>query len=236
MPARLLALALITLAVGSTFAPALDFAFLNWDDDAVIVRNAALGGPDVVRWAFTTTHMEHYQPASWLVWAGVKRTAGATPAAFHGANLAAHIACALLVFAVTLDLMRRMSPAVPVARRELTALAAALLYALHPLRVEVVAWVSAFPYALALALSLLALLAWLRTTGGAPARWWVAAFLLYVASLAARPVALGVPLVLIVIDGAVLGRRPRASVARVWPFAVVAAIAAVVGGLHERLA
>ena len=77
-PARLLALALIALAVGSTFAPALDFAFLNWDDDAVIVRNAALDGPDVVRWAFTTTHMEHYQPASWLVWAGVKRAAGAT--------------------------------------------------------------------------------------------------------------------------------------------------------------
>ena len=244
---RIAALLLTAALVVWTFAPALDFAFLNWDDDAVIVRNAALDGSDVVRWAFTTTYMEHYQPVSWLVWAAVKRTSGASPAAFHSANLVAHVVCALLVFVVTAALLRRVATAMTGLPIDLTALAAALLYALHPLRVEVVAWISALPYTLALAFALLAVLAWLRTMGPRASRWWIAALILYVVSLAARPVALGLPLVLIVLDIGVL-KRPRAleaqrrkeasywpalraSLRRVWPFAAVAAAAAIAEGM-----
>src|SRR5262245_60794487 len=99
---RLAACMVIVAAVWWTFAPVREFAFLNWDDDAVVAGNGALDRPDVVQWAFTTTHMQHYQPVSWLVWAAIKHSAGATPAAFHTANLIAHIACALLVFIVSL--------------------------------------------------------------------------------------------------------------------------------------
>lgn len=223
---RIAALVVIALAIGWTFAPARDFAFLNWDDDAVIVRNAALDAPDIGRWAFTTTYMEHYQPLSWLVWAAIKRHAGSSPVAFHTANLITHGLCALLIFAAALALTRVTLPGVTATERLASALAAALLWALHPLRVEVVAWVSAFPYALALAFALLSLIAWLAAAESRATIWWTTAFVLFMLSLLARPIALGLPLVLFVIDTKALGRRLDASVARVWPFTAAAVAAA----------
>jgi Flp pilus assembly protein TadD len=228
---RLAALVLITLAVTWTFAPAREFAFLNWDDEAVIAGNAALDSPRVVQWAFTTTYMEHYQPLSWLVWAAIKRIAGASPAAFHDANILVHLLCAVLLFAAALTLLRRAAPDVPAVARDAAAAVAALLYAVHPLRVEVVAWVSAFPYALALALVSCSLLAWLRTTSPPKTRWWIAALLLYVASLLARPIALGFPVVLVAIDTTLLARTLRSSLARVWPFTIAALGAGLIEGL-----
>lgn len=221
-------LTMVAVLVAVTFSPVLDFAFLNWDDTAVVTENARLTGPGVIPWAFTTTDLEHYQPGSWLVWSAVARTAGVKASAFHAANLIAHIACVALVFVLTVELMRRALPAASDRRRLLTAAAAALIYGVHPLRVEVVAWISALPYALALLLSLLALLAWLRTTSQASAAWWCAALVLFLASLAARPVALGLPLVLVILDARLFAQPASAIVRRVWPFVLMAAMAAMV--------
>ena len=215
-------LALVALVTAATFLPVLEFGFLNWDDDAVITTNKALDSPGVVRWAFTTTHMEHYQPLSWLVWAGIKRSAGPAPSAFHAANLIAHVFCAVLLLVTARALLQRASSGTPVFQRDAIAAAAALLYAVHPLRAEVVAWVSALPYSLALALALLSVQAWLRTSSRQGTAWWIAALLLYIASLLARPAALGYPIVLVAIDVGVFSRSLRTSVSRVWPFALAA--------------
>jgi Flp pilus assembly protein TadD len=243
MVLRVAWLALVAVVVAWTYAPAREFAFLNWDDDAVIVRNASLDGPGAMRWAFTTTYMEHYQPLSWLMWAAIKRGAGATPQAFHTANLISHVVCALLVFALTIAVLRRTVADLSAVQIDLVALAAALLWAAHPLRVEVVAWVSAFPYAVSLALTILAALAWLRLPTTVPdggsgrgfsptvAPWWLAAFLLFLLSLLARPIALGLPIVLVALDVGLFRRSLWSSVTRVWPFAAVAAIAAGVEAL-----
>ena len=228
---RLAACMVIVAAVTWTFSPVREFAFLNWDDDAVIVNNAALDDPGALRWAFTTTYMEHYQPLSWLAWVGIKRTTGATASAFHTANLAVHVVCAALVFMVALAVLRRAQPVMPAGVHEALASAAALFYAVHPLRVEVVAWSSALPYALALALALLSALAWLQTRPTPAASWWMGSFALYVLSLVARPIALGLPLVFLVIDYRLLDRSLRATLRRIAPFAAVAIIAAIVEGV-----
>jgi len=110
--------------------------------------------------------------------------------------------------------------------RNAAAVAAALLFGLHPLRVEVVAWISAMPYALALAFLLASLLAYLRTAARTPAGRPVAALVLYAASLAARPVALGFPAVLVVLDVWLFKRRTRTSLSPAWPFGVIAVAAA----------
>src|SRR4030095_7464297 len=89
---------LVCAAVAAVFSPAFGFPFLNWDDQDVFARNAALSAPDFLRWAFTTTYMEHYQPLAWLVWGTLARMAGLTPFAVHTLNIMLHVACALLVF------------------------------------------------------------------------------------------------------------------------------------------
>jgi tetratricopeptide (TPR) repeat protein len=224
--ARLTALAAMTAAVAWTYFPAAGFAFLNWDDQSVILRNPSLAFPGVAKWAVTTTYMEHYQPLSWLAWAAVKARFGLDAAAFHGANIAAHAVCVLLVYATARVVLAHTAPEASAALRLGAAIAAGLLFGLHPLRVEVVAWISAMPYALALAFLLASLVAYLRTAARTPARLPVAALTLYAASLAARPVALGFPLVLVVLDLWLLERRPRASLSTAWPFVVLAVAAA----------
>ena len=216
----------ILAAVLWTYALAAGFAFLNWDDQAAILQNPSLDLPGAATWAFTTTYMEHYQPLSWLAWAAIKGGFGLDATAFHVANVVAHIVCVLLVWAVTRRLLALALADMARPWHEATAVAAALLYGLHPLRVEVVAWISALPYALALALLLASLLAYLRTAAHAPAHWPFAALALYGASLGARPIALGFPIVLLVVDTWLLKRLPRAVAATVWPFAILAVVAA----------
>lgn len=230
MVLRLAALTAIAVAVVWTFSPVARFAFLNWDDGTVLVQNPALAFPGVVAWAFTTTFMEHYQPLSWLVWAAIKAAFGLDPRTFHLTNVVVHIACVLLVWVAGRLVLGRVVPDLAPRTRETTAMAAAVLFGLHPLRVEVVAWLSALPYALALAFVLASLAAYLHASGR-HAVWWVAALVLYAASLASRPVALGFPIVLVVLDAWGRSRAARASLARTWPFAGLALAAAGVESL-----
>lgn len=252
---RLLLIVAIAAAVGVTYQPAAGFAFLNWDDHRVIVDNAALAQPGVARWAFTTTYMEHYQPVSWLLWAALRGTAAPDPARYHTVNIVLHALATLLVFAVArrlFDVGHRGQSPPPIDPGErspqrrassppklglssssdvsgrvagIAAAGAALLYGLHPLRVEVVAWVSAMPYALATSLALAAVLAWLRTAAGLSRLSWIA-LLLFALSLLCRPLALGVPIVLVILDVWLFTRPLRASLVRAMPFFVVAAAAA----------
>ena len=235
MAARVVALVVMIAAVAWTYLPVAGFAFLNWDDQSVILQNQSLDFPGAATWAFTTMSMEHYQPVSWLAWAALNARFGLNPAAFHTANVLAHIVCALLVWAVSRRVFARFAPPLPAFWHDWAALAAALLFGLHPLRVEPVAWISAMPYTLALALMLASLLAYLGGPADAghhiktrPTTWWVASLVLYAASLGARAVALGFPVVILIVDATLFKRGPRAMVARVWPFAVLAIAATVV--------
>ncbi len=226
MIGRLSALAAMVAAVAWTYFPAAGFAFLNWDDQSVILRNPSLAFPGSASWAFTTTYMEHYQPLSWLAWAAIKAGFGSDASAFHVVNIAAHVVCVVLVYAAARVVLARAVPEASGTLRSAAAVAGALLFGLHPLRVEVVAWISAMPYALALVFLLASLLAYLRTATRTPASRPVTALALYAASLAARPVALGFPVVLVVLDVWLFKRRTRTSLFRAWPFAVLAVAAA----------
>src|SRR5882724_10957083 len=163
-------LALITLAA---FAPVVRNEFVNWDDPTVLLNNPRLSAPDVLEWAFTTRLIGHYQPLAWLAWSAVKSTFGLTAAAFHGLSLLGHLANAMLVYVLALRLvytspLERESGGVT-SHGRIGALAAAVVFAVHPLRVEPVAWASAFPYVLSLTLLLLAFLSYLNYARVEPA-------------------------------------------------------------------
>lgn len=226
--------ALVLLATLVVFAPVPDHGFLNWDDPDALIRNPALDEPGTLVWAFRTTHMSHYQPLAWLAWSAGRRLLGADARAHHLMSLALHAVNALLVLVVAAWLVRRGGFAGGSAWG--LGAVAALLFALHPLRVEPVAWASALPYLLALALLLVCMLAYLRHLEAARPRWWlVLALLAYAASLLARPIGLGLPLVLLLLDVDVgrlaLDRAPgalRRPLLEKLPFAALAVAAALV--------
>lgn len=215
-------------AVCLTFWPVTDYGFLNWDDPAALAHNPELDGADVARWAFTTRHLSHYQPLSWLVWRGLRVAFGASAQVHHTSSVLGHALNAALAFL----LGRRLFGLAGFGGRSRAGAAgvAALLFANHPLRVEVVAWASAFPYVLALAFLLLSVLFHLRDDAAAGGRTLSLALALvtYAASLLSRPLALGFPAVLLALDLAL--RRPlQRSLLEKVPFALLA----LAGGVLE---
>jgi len=196
------ALFAVLAAVFLVFRGVSNHAFLNWDDADVLVNNARLAEPGVVGWAFTTGFVGHYQPLAWLAWALIRRVLGIDPSAYHQLSLAFHLLNTGLVFWLA---ARLSAVAGGGAAARIAAPFAALVFGLHPLRVEPVAWASAFPYLLALAPLLGCVLAYLRFTSSAGPRWFLAACGLYAVSILVRPAAPGLALVLLALD-AWLGR------------------------------
>jgi protein O-mannosyl-transferase len=230
------ALAGVLVVTVLAFSRVLQNDFVNWDDPASILNNQQLGAPGVVRWAFTTTFIEHYQPLAWLAWSAVKTWFGLSAVVFHGASLAGHVVNSLLLYLVVLRLTSLGG--LEVRSRGIAALTASAVFAIHPLRVEAVAWASAFPYVLSLGALLLAFLAYLNYVGAAQTHpgdrarsggWLIVSICLYAASLLCRANAIGFPLVLLLVDVYPLGRRVRQIVLlEKLPFLLLAIAAAVV--------
>ena len=183
--------ALCAVIILLAFSATVTYPFLNWDDQDVFLRNGAFAAPGFVRWAFTTTYMEHYQPLAWLVWGALAQLSTLTSTAAHALTVGLHAFAAALVFV----LARRLGLG------EGTAFVGALLFGLHPLRVEVVAWASAMPYALALVFALLSTLAFLDSRTHRRHRGLFAlSLMLFALSLLARPIALGLPAAFLALD------------------------------------
>lgn len=190
-----LAVFLLTVAV---FLPVIRGEFLHWDDDTNILENPHLEGPvwQVIRWSFTDTgHDMRYPPLCRLAWAALAGSFGFNPFYFHLAVLLFHAVNAGLVF----FLIRRLL-VLSVTKAKTSSIAftmsaalAAAVWALHPLRVETTAWAVELTFVQPLFFFLLSLLAYLGANeAGGRRRWfYVASVVLFAASLASYPLALG---------------------------------------------
>jgi tetratricopeptide (TPR) repeat protein len=121
-----------TLAV---WFPVAFLGFVQFDDPTYVSDNPrVLAGLSAsgVTWAFTTFHFANWHPLTWLSYMVDAQLFGGRPGPYHVTNLALHAATSLLVFTV----FRRMTGAV------WRPAALAALFAVHPLHVESVAWIS----------------------------------------------------------------------------------------------
>lgn len=162
---------LIVVAVLVVFAPALEAGFLHWDDDVTITQNPHFRGfaREQIAWMFSTGLLGHFQPLAWLTFA-LDHTLDPLLApdflaarTFHRSNLIWHAAAGLAVYWASLELLaaglrrRRVDPAVVFG-----AGFASLFFAIHPLRVESVAWVTERRDLVSGTFFALALVAWTR--------------------------------------------------------------------------
>jgi hypothetical protein len=204
-----LALALVTLAV---FAPALSNGFV-WDDAANIVTNPhyrGLGSAEL-QWMLTTHLMGPWIPLTWIT-LGLDFVAfGMKPAGYHLTNLLLHAANAALFYLVARRLLGRALPAAARAA-PLGAATAALVFALHPLRAESVAWVTERRDVLSGLFFFLTLIAYLRAgdAGGRRGPWLAASVGCYALAMLAKPIVMSLPFVLVILDFYPLARlSPR---------------------------
>lgn len=208
----LLGLVLLAALIALTFGRAVGFGFVLFDDNLHVTENPWVANPRAESWKHLLGDARHgmYVPASYaLYWFESWLGGGPDPRVFHGVSLALHTLAAALV---ALCLRR-------VGASRGAALAGALLFALHPLQVESVAWISEQRGLLATCLGLVALERFLvRAAPGAPRAglvrdfgWAFAAFAL---ALLAKPSAAAFPAVALTIGLLVL--RARGRVLLVW--------------------
>ncbi len=206
-PAVLLTIAIIvpTLLV---YSPVIDFDFINLDDMQYVVRNPRVQGGLTganVRWAFTTLECANWHPLTWLslqldrdIYRGVR------PGLFHLTNLVLH----LVNTALLLHVLRLLTGAV------WRSAFVAALFALHPLHVESVAWVSERKDVLSTLFWLLTMWAYVAYVERPGWGRYGLVLLSFGLGLMAKPMLVTLPFVLLLLDWWPLGRM--ASSPETW--------------------
>lgn len=197
------------------FLPALDGQFLNWDDEKNLLTNEGyrgLGWPQL-KWMFTTALMGHWIPLTWLTLGVNYVLGGMAPWGYHLGNLLLHAANGLVFYAVA----RRLLAAGTGEERAQAvvtwgAVTAAAVFAIHPLRVESVAWVTERRDVLSGLFFLLAVLGYLKAVeqgadGRLDPRWRAVSVGLFAAALSSKASTMMLPAALLLLDVYPLRRR-----------------------------
>lgn len=245
------------------YLPTLFNGFVDFDDQTNITENPYFRGlgPSYLAWMFT--HIDGlYIPLTWLSFAFDHQIWGMEPFGYHLTNLLLHVANAVLFYWLCVRLFVLARPggrSGDIAAHGWLYAAAAVaagLFALHPLRVESVAWVTERRDVLSGFLVLLTVRAYLAAHGGrsggagdsGSARgpgFATGAFALFALSLLAKSVGMSLVVVLVVLDVYPLKRLPghptqwmHHAYRRVWleklPFLGLGLVAAAVAGIAQR--
>lgn len=259
--------ALVCIITFAVFWPTMHNEFVNWDDDKTIVENPQFRGltGENLQWMFTTHHTGHWQPLSWITlalnaeWAQSAYGNPIDPRPYHLTNNFIHMFNALLVYLLALRLLRiaarphetdsQSSIALPLA-----AAFAALLFSVHPLRVESVAWATERRDVLSAMFFLGTLLCYLQAVAANAHSSQSRARFFYILSIAlaalgllAKSIGVVLPAIMLILDVYPLRRLPidprrwfDRSVSRVFaekiPFLILAIVGSLIAVIAQRSA
>ncbi|MHC4397004.1 MAG: tetratricopeptide repeat protein, partial [Planctomycetota bacterium] len=126
---------LLILSTLVVFRQVRSYDFVNYDDPEYVTENAHVQAGltiESIKWAFTTNHFSNWHPLTWLSHMLDCRLFGTNAGWHHLSNLVLHIANTLLLFVIFKKMTAALWPSAFVAAA----------FALHPLHVESVAWIS----------------------------------------------------------------------------------------------
>jgi Tfp pilus assembly protein PilF len=197
-------------AVVLTFGAVITHDFVTWDDILVIAGNPRLNPPTAEGVLWYWRHgFELYIPVTYTLWAVLASIGGVQspdasgfvidPWIFHATSVLLHALSVLVAYAI----LKRLSG------RAWAACAGALVFGLHPVQAESVAWAAGMKDVLAGLLSLVGL--WLFLNPKRRLRHLVYATLAFTAAILAKPTAIVVPFIAVVIDTLLLHRLLRES-------------------------
>jgi tetratricopeptide (TPR) repeat protein len=188
-----LALLVILVAVAAVYGQVAAFDFVLYDDNRYLQENPALQEgltPQSAWWALTTSYQALWAPLTWLSHALDVSLFGFRPGPHHLVNVLLHLLNTLLLAVV----FRRLTG------RAGAALALAAIFALHPLRVESVAWVAERKDVLCALFGLLCLYAYDRYARSRNDNWLFGALAAFVLGLLSKPMLVTLPFVLLLLD------------------------------------
>jgi protein O-mannosyl-transferase len=243
---RFLLPAIIFAITFATFLPGLSGEFLNWDDDVNFLVNPNFRGLgwSNVRWMFTTTHEGHWIPLTWLTLGLNYALGGMDPRGYHLVSLVFHAASAVLFYFAALRLIGAALPAAGPAALSWGGALAALLFAVHPLRVESVVWITERRDVQSVFFYLLAVLGYLRAVekgrdGRLAPLWRGLSVAALVGAVMSKSSTIMLPAALLLIDVYPLRRTSvgwRRLIVEKLPYFVVAAADVIVALIAVRSA
>src|SRR5438093_3426638 len=187
-----IALALVALNV-FIYAPVWSYEFVSWDDPLYVRDNAEVSRGITwhgVVWAFTTGQAANWHPLTWLSHMLDVQLYGVAAGPHHVTNVLLHIANTLLLFGV----LRRMTRATG------ASVFVTALFAVHPMHVESVAWISERKDVLSTLFWTLAL--WAYVAYARQPRWgrYLSVIALFAFGLMAKPMLVTLPFLLLLLD------------------------------------
>src|SRR2546428_7392326 len=197
---------LIALVTVVPFLPTLDNQFVNWADDKNLLKNPRYRGLgwSQLRWMWTAFHLGHYIPLTWMTFGLDYLLWGMNPVGYHLPNLLLHAANAVVFFFVVLRILTRAlsSPSERGHALALSAGFASLVFAIHPLRVESVAWATERRDVLSGLFYLLTILMYLRAREREERGrgWYWLSVAAFVGALLSKSMVVNLPVVLLILD------------------------------------
>lgn len=196
------------------FLPCLKNGFVNWDDDFYVTLNPLIKDLSFkgVFNIFTTAHRGLYKPLVLLSFAVEYYFFNLNPAIYHSTNLILHLINCLLVFGFFYFLGERLE----------IAFIAALLFGIHPLHVESVAWVTERKDLLYSFFLLTAAIFYLYYLKGRIKKFYWCSLTLFTLSFLAKPMGITFPLVMMAFDYYLGVKNDRKSILEKMPFFIIA--------------
>ena len=220
LPRKILYVSIIIILTFIAFFPSLKNDFVNIDDDTYVINNPDIQGFTLHNLAkiFSSKYVDNYQPVTMLTYMAEYSLFKSNPGIFHFTNLLLHIINGILV----LTLISALSGSF------LTGVIAGLLFAVHPLRVESVAWIAERKDVLSAFFFFFSLLFYVHYRKKTKQKsYWFSMFSL-ILSLLSKPMAVSQPFVLLLIDYLAGVKIDRKSLLEKVPFFIISLVFAAV--------
>lgn len=189
----------LIVATAGVYWQVMNFDFVDFDDHKYVPENSMVQQGltrQSIRWAFTSTHASNWFPLTWLSLMLDRHLFGPGAGAFHRTNLLLHIINTLLLFFVLNSCTKARWPSFFVASA----------FALHPIHVESVAWITERKDVLSTLFWMLTLLAYVHYYRRTKIVWYGLALVAMGMGLMAKPMLVTLPCVLLLLDYWPLGR------------------------------
>lgn len=203
-----LACVLLAGVILVVYWPARHYKFVAYDDDDYVYNNETVRAGvtwEGVKWSFVDRQANNWHPLTWLSHMLDCQVFGLNAGGPHMVNVAFHCANAILLFVLLQSLMRD-GPQATARQTDLywRNFFVAALFALHPLRVESVAWISERKDVLSAFFALLALLCYVKYARGSGrprlSLSYRGAVIFFVCSLLSKPMLVTLPLIMLLLD------------------------------------
>jgi protein O-mannosyl-transferase len=194
----------LVLLVVAVFGQTARFGFVNYDDDAYVCDNLVVKKGLTLKgaaWALTYGEIGHWHPLTWLTHMADCQAYGLWAGGHHLTNVALHAVTSVLLFLILRSMTGKLWRSAFVAA----------VFAIHPLRVESVAWIAERKDVLSGMFFMLALWAYVGYVRQPSRGRYVAMALLYGLGLLSKNMLVTLPFVLLLLDWWPLGRMKPAK-------------------------